>query len=251
MSDVQVKHDVMIAHVEMRRPPDNYFDRALIGDLADAFEAFDRDPAVRCIVLCAEGRNFCAGADFRADADAHIDPEPVYSEALRLFRIETPVVAAIQGSAIGGGLGLALVADFRVATASSRFAANFNRLGIHPGFALSDTLPRLVGAQRAALLFYTGRRLTGAEALSIGLIDQLAEETGLRDAAIALANEICTSAPLAVSATRRTMRQGLADAAAAAVAHELSEQRVQFATSDFREGVCAMASRRTPQLDGR
>jgi enoyl-CoA hydratase/carnithine racemase len=143
-------------------------------------------------------------------------------------------------------LGLALVADFRVASVQSRFTANFNRLGFHPGFGLSVTLPRLVGVQKAALLFYTGRRIGGEEAHAIGLVDVLAPQDELRAAALALSVEIAQSAPIAVVSTRHTLRRGLADAVAAITDHELSEQQQHFQTEDFKEGVRAMAERRLP-----
>ncbi len=170
---------------------------------------------------------------------------------MRLFRCETPVVAAVQGSAVGAGLGLALVADFRVASPETRFVANFNRLGFHPGFGLSVTLPRLVGLQQAALMFYTGRRVTGEEAHAMSLADLLHPQAELRQSALELATEIARSAPLAVTATRRTLRRGLAEAVAEIVEHERAEQARQVATEDFGEGVRAMAERRLPGFAGR
>ena len=254
MSDVAVTKQGHVGIAELRRPPHNYFDIPLIRDLAAAFEAFDADPDCRCILLAAEGRNFCAGADFSAPARATVGDRQgghLYQQAVRLFRCATPVVAAVQGAAVGGGLGLSLVADFRVASPESRFTANFNRLGFHPGFGLSVTLPRVVGVQKAALLFYTGRRIGGEEAHAIGLVDVLAPQESLRTAALALAGEIAQSAPLAVVSTRRTLRRGLAEDVAAITDHELAEQQVQFETEDFREGVRAMAERRAPVFRGR
>lgn len=253
MSDIRIERCGAVAIVEICRAPNNFFDVELIKAIADALDGFDQDIAVRCTMLCAEGKNFCAGANFASAADEGgqgLDAEPLYVEALRLFRVNKPIVAAVQGGAIGGGLGLALAADFRVASAESRFAANFNRLGIHPGFGLSATLPRIVGAQRAAMLFYTGRRITGVEAHAMGLVDVLADDAELRKTAMDLADEIALSAPLAVTSTRRTLRDGLADQVMAAVMHELREQRAHFATKDFQEGVRAMSERRTPQFSG-
>lgn len=254
MSNVRVTRQGHVGIAEICRPPHNYFDIPLIRDLASAFEAFDADPDCRCILLAAAGKNFCAGADFSAPARDTVGDSAgghLYQQAVRLFRCATPVVAAVQGAAVGGGLGLALVADFRVAAPESRFTANFNRLGFHPGFGLSVTLPRVVGAQQAALLFYTGRRIGGEAAHAIGLADVLVPQAELRAAAQALAEEIAQSAPLAVVATRRTLRRGLADAVAAITDHELAEQQAQFATEDFREGVKAMAERRPPHFRGR
>ncbi len=254
MSDVRITRDGHVGIAEICRAPNNYFDKPLIAGLAAAFEEFDADPAIRSILLAAEGKNFCAGADFSSPARDTVgdrDGGHLYQQAVRLFRCGKPVVAAVQGAAVGGGLGLTLVADFRVASPDSRFTANFNRLGFHPGFGLSVTLPRVVGQQKAALLFYTGRRIGGEEAHAIGLVDVLAPQAELRQAALALATEIAQSAPLAVAATRRTLRHGLADAIAAITDHELTEQQQHFETADFKEGVKAMAERRLPVFQGR
>jgi enoyl-CoA hydratase/carnithine racemase len=253
--DVGVDLDGTVAVVELRRPPHNYFDIDLIAQLADAFEALEAERRCRAIVLCAQGSAFCAGANF-ANRDA-TPPQrsarainPLYGEALRLFSCGKPVVAAVHGPAIGGGLGLALVADFRVTCAEARFSANFTRLGFHPGFGLSVTLPRLVGAQQAALLFYSGRRIDGAQAHRIGLADELVALDQVRPRALELAREIATSAPLAVQATRATLRAGLVEQIRSAVAHESMQQNAHFKTADFKEGVAAMAARREPQFKG-
>lgn len=253
VGDVRVSVDGHVGIAEICRAPNNFFDMALIGALATAFERFDADPDIRAVLLCAEGKNFCAGADFTNSARDTVgsrDGGHLYQQAVRLFRCETPIVAAVQGAAVGGGLGLSLVADFRVASAESRFTANFNRLGFHPGFGLSITLPRVVGEQKAALLFYTGRRIGGEEAHAIGLVDILVPQIELRNAALTLAQEIARSAPIAVVSTRRTLRRGLADAIAAITDHELTEQQQHFATEDFSEGVKAMAERRLPSFKG-
>ncbi len=254
MSDVRITTEGHVGVAEICRAPNNFFDIPLIRDIAVAFEQFDADPAIRSILLCAEGKNFCAGADFSSPARQTVGNQQgghLYQQAVRLFRAEKPVVAAVQGAAVGGGLGLTLVADFRVASAESRFTANFNRLGFHPGFGLSITLPRVIGIQKAALLFYTGRRIGGEEAHEIGLADILAPPADLRATALALATEIAQSAPLAVAATRRTLRRGLADEIAAITDHELAEQQIHFETADFKEGVKAMAERRLPVFAGR
>lgn len=237
-----------VAFVEFSRPPHNYFDGPLIGAIADAYEELERGGTCRAIVLCSEGKNFCAGADFAGKNPAEGD---LYEQAVRLFAASLPVVAAVQGAAIGGGLGVALSADFRVATPESRFSANFARLGIHHGFGVTVTLPRVVGAQRALELLYTGERLRGEDAHRIGLCDRLVPSDRLREEAAALAEEIAVSAPLAVRSIRRTMRGDLAERIRDATAHELDEQEKLFATEDFREGVRAAAERRPPRFTGR
>ena len=219
-----------------------------------ANEAFDRlagNRQCRAIVLASEGKSFCAGADFsRRSAGGRGSGAGLYRAAVRLFECPKPVVAAVQGPAIGGGLGLALVADFRVAAPEARFAANFVKLGIHPGFGITATLPRLIGEQNAALLLYTGRRINGDEAFACGLVDAVVPQDQLRGSAIALAAEIAEAAPLAVQATRMTVRRGLAEQVRAQTEHELAEQTRLFATADYREGVRSVAERRPGRFIG-
>jgi 2-(1,2-epoxy-1,2-dihydrophenyl)acetyl-CoA isomerase len=233
--------------VEFSRPPHNYFDGALIGAIADAYEQLERDGSCRAIVLCSAGKHFCAGANFAAKNPAEGD---LYDQAVRLFAARLPVVAAIQGAAVGGGLGVALSADLRVASPDSRFSANFARLGIHHGFGVTVTLPLVVGAQRALELLYTGARVSGEEAHAIGLCDRLVSSDRLREEAVGLATEIAASSPLAVRAIRRTMRGHLADRIREATAHEAAEQAKLFETNDFHEGVSAAAERRPPRFTG-
>jgi 2-(1,2-epoxy-1,2-dihydrophenyl)acetyl-CoA isomerase len=246
--------DDRVGTAEIARPPDNFFDVDLIAALADAYAWLD-EQAARAIVLCSEGKHFCAGADF-AGRTARARPgaggaRNLYDEAVRLFRAQIPVVAAVQGAAVGGGLGLACSADFRVASPRARFWANFARLGLHHGFGLTVTLPAIVGQQRALEMLYAGRQVGGEEAARIGLADRLADPFELRAAAYALAAEIAASGPLAVRSIRATMRGGLADRIRAATDHEVAEQERLQRTADFAEGVRASAERRTPRFEGR
>jgi enoyl-CoA hydratase/carnithine racemase len=219
----------------------------MIAAVADAFEALDHDDSCRVVVLCAEGKNFCAGADFAGAAPSYSTAD-LYRAAVRLFRTRKPIIAAVQGAAIGGGLGLALVADFRVAAPEARFSANFARLGFHQGFGLSVTLAGLVGQQRASELLYTGRRVNGDEAFAIGLVDRVVQLDRVIEEATALAVEIAGSAPLAVESIRATLRGDLADRVAAATEREAAEQLRLRETHDFVEGARAMAERRPPRF---
>lgn len=246
--------DDHVAEVEIHRPPNNFFDARLVRALADAYEQLATGD-VRAVVLCSEGKHFCAGADFHGQSDADALPEEgaseLYREAVRLFRAEIPVVAAVQGAAVGGGLGLACSADFRVAVPEARFAANFARLGLHHGFGLSAVLPAIVGGQYAMEMLYTGRRVTGEEALAHGLADRLVPFGQERAAARELAAEIAASAPLAVRSIRRTLRGRLADAVAEATAREDVEQIRLRATEDFAEGTRASLERRPAHFTAR
>jgi enoyl-CoA hydratase/carnithine racemase len=253
---IGVKLDGIVAEVELREPPNNFVSNDLVGDVGDALEWLDTQGDCRAIVLCAQGKHFCAGADFSRRGP---DGTPtggrrgkhLYKEAQRLWRTKKPIVAAVHGSAIGAGMGLALVADFRVTCDESRWSTNFTRLGFHPGFGLTASLPRLVGATKAALLMYTGRRLTGTQAYEMGLAEVLVPQDEVRTAAMALATEIAQSSPLAVQSARETLRRGLAEAVAMATEREFEEQDWLRHTEDFREGIKAMAERRLPVFKGR
>lgn len=257
--DLGVERRGHVALIEIRRPPHNFFDAALIGEIADAFESLDADADCRALVLAAQGKAFCAGANF-GDGDSDggellSGPRPgaahLYLEGSRLFRTKKPIVAAVHGAAVGGGLGLAMVADFRVTCREARFSANFTRLGFHPGFGLTVTLPAVIGPTKAALMFYTSRRVRGDEAHAMGLADLLVPQDQVREASLALAAEIAENSPLGLIATRTTLRGDLADRVLAATEHELAEQSRLRKTEDFKEGVKAMAERRVPVFNNR
>jgi enoyl-CoA hydratase/carnithine racemase len=260
MSDIGIEKISHVALVEIRRPPNNFFDIPLIKEIAGAFEGFDDDTNVRAVVLAAQGKAFCAGANF-GDGST-LDPQgrrpnepgpgvaPLYVEGNRLFRTKKPIIAAVHGAAVGGGLGLAMVADFRVTCLEARFCANFTRLGFHPGFGLTVTLPAVIGQTKAALMFYTSRRITGEEAYKMGLADVLVPQQQVRDAAIKLAGEIGENSPLGLIATRMTMRGDIAERVRKATDHELEEQTRLRKTEDFKEGVKAVFERRLPNFTG-
>jgi len=244
-----------VATVTLDRPPNNHVSVGLMRDLADALEAIDGDPEIRAVVLASAGKAFCAGADLVAPdgigGTGMGGINALYDQAVRLFSIETPIVVAVQGAAVGAGLGLALVGDFRVAAPEARFSANFVKLGFHPGFGLTHTLPQVIGQQRAALMFLTGRRVKAEEGLDWGLVDQVVPLPELIPTAQALAKEIAENAPLAVVATRKTLRGELAAAVRAATDHEHAQQTILRATDDFAEGVRAVQERRPGNFTGR
>src|SRR6186997_2282457 len=268
-TDIGVEKHGHVGLIEIRKPPLNFFDVSLINQIADALEEFDNDIEIRASVLAAQGKAFCAGANFQdparqaqeareADKTAKGDPADnlgpinhLYIQAVRIFRAKKPIVAAVQGAAIGGGLGLAVSADFRVTCPEARFSANFTKLGFHPGFGLTTTLPELVGKNNAELIFYTSRRVTGEEATKMGLANLCVPQDQVRAEAMKLAAEIAECSPLGLISTRATMRAGLAVRVMAATNHELAEQTKLRATEDFKEGVKATAERRVANFKGR
>jgi enoyl-CoA hydratase/carnithine racemase len=253
--DVSARIDGHVAILEFSRPPNNFVSVELMASLADALDDVDADNSLRVSVLAAAGKTFCAGADLASPTGVGgtgmAGINPLYEQAVRLFSTKKPVVAAIQGAAVGAGLGLALVADFRVAAPEARFSANFVKLGFHPGFGITHTLPRIIGDQKAALMCLTGRRVKGEDALAWGLVDELVPLEHLRSRTIDLAREIAEAAPLAVASTRATLRAGLAEAVKHQTDHELTEQTWLRATADFAEGVRSVNERRLGVFVGR
>ncbi len=250
---LSTRRDGHVAILTFARPPYNFANLALIEAIGAAFDAADTDRDVRAIVLRAGGKVFCAGADLAnanpvADAQAPGERNPFYVAAAKLFGVKKPVIAAIQGAAVGAGLGLALVADFRIAGPEAKFAANFVSLGFHPGFGISAVLERVIGKQRALLMNLTGRRIRAEEAAAWGLADMLADDPAA--AALDLAREIAAGAPLAVQATRKTMRGDLFDVVQRQTDHELAEQAWLQQTDDFAEGVRAVNERRPGNFRG-
>ena len=249
---VTVAEDGHVAVVTIDRPPHNHVSVEFMRDLADAFEAIDKEVELRCSVLQAEGKNFCAGADLvRSEGEGGLGSvNPLYDQAVRLFSVQKPIVAAIQGAAVGAGLGLAVVADFRIASPDAKFAANFVKLGFHPGFGLTHTLPRLIGPAKAQLMFLTARRVKAEEGLPWGLVDEVVPLEDLRAAALKLAKEIAENAPLAIVATRKTLRGDLAAAVRAQTDVEAKEQGWLRKTADYAEGVKSVAERRVGNFVG-
>lgn len=264
MSDTEVGASLQgaVGLVELRRPPHNLLDFGFLGSLAQALTDLAAETDCRALVLASEGRSFCAGANFRgpgalysaaqqSPADAFRDyTARLYAEAERIFAVPKPVVAAVHGPAVGAGVGLALACDLRVSCPEAFFAANFVRLGIHPGFATTVTLPALIGPSRASDMLLTGRRVGGEEAMAMGLVDRLVPAEEVRSAAQALAGEIAAAAPLAVAATRATLRGPLLARVKAQLAHEAAEQAKLIATADAVEGISAMLGRREPRFSG-
>jgi enoyl-CoA hydratase/carnithine racemase len=263
MSTVGVERIGNVVVVELQQGPHNFASVEVMNDLADALSAATEDGA-RAGVICAEGKSFCAGAKFagtegtRADnfgafvqSDTASPIGPFYESAMRLYGVTIPLVAAVHGPAVGAGFGLATACDMRVMCPEAFLLTNFVRLGIHPGFGISLTLPELIGAARAADVLLTARRIYGEEAMQLGLANRLVPQADVRSTAVAIAAEIAMGAPLAVQSTRATMRQGLAERVRERLAHERKTQDWLSSTADAEEGIAAMLERRDPNFSGK
>lgn len=258
IGDVAIEMHDHVALVEIQRPPNNFFDEELIHALGDAFHRLDETPEVRVLVLAAQGKHFCAGRNFaNPETQRRREERPegagneLYAAAVRLFEAKKPVVAAVQGAAVGGGFGLAVMPDFRVVCPEARFTANFVKLGFHPGFGLTHTLPRLIGRQKASQLFLTGQRINGETAYEWGLADILTDAASLRSRAMDFAAEIAENAPLSLLTIRAAMREGLAQKVREQTDKEWAEQRWLQSTDDHKEGIKAVAERRVGNFTGK
>jgi 2-(1,2-epoxy-1,2-dihydrophenyl)acetyl-CoA isomerase len=207
-------------------PPNNYLNIWLLTAINNALAGLAAREDCRALILRSEGKHFCAGRDFSASRTPEDTPERLYAEAVRLFRLDKPWLALVQGGAIGSGFGLAVAADFRIAAPAAYFHANFVKVGLHHGFGLSVTLPAVIGEHQARRVLYFGDRIPADAAQAMGLADVVAEPgeellaEGQRFAA-----RLAALPPAALAAIRMTCRKGLTETEfRAAVAHESSEQ---------------------------
>jgi enoyl-CoA hydratase/carnithine racemase len=249
-----------VATITLNRPDNrNSMTPDLLDGVREAVARAGADPDVRCVVVTGSGKSFCAGADFRTSAMAEGPREgtlgerqyAMYEPFLSILDLEVPVVAAMNGHAIGGGLGLALVCDVRIANREARYGANFVRLGLHPGMATTFLLPRLVGFPRASELLLTGRLVDGETAAAIGLANHAVAPGDVLVTAMEIAREVAAAAPLAVRWTKRSLHEGLAAQVRAAARSEAELQGATTQTEDFREGAAALLGKREPRFTGR
>lgn len=240
----------------------NAFSVEMMDDFAAAVSAVGRDPNVRAVVITGTGDAFSTGADFaampafaaesgRGSLGVHAAIERIYSAFLAVDRLEVPTIAAVNGHAVGGGFGVALLCDIRIVSETGKIGANFVKLGIHPGMAISHLLPAAVGYEVAAELLYTGRLVQGPEAVSLGLARRCVPRDEVLPVAQALAAQIAAAAPLAVRATKKTLRNAARAQLSAHLHTEALAQALLMQSEDAKEGIDAMLTRRSPTFKGR
>jgi len=265
MSEAPVLYETQdyVAKITLNRPENrNSMTPDVLGGFREAILCAREDRELRAVIITGSGQSFCAGADFRsagapgsqAQGDRRIPQEhafAMYEPFLAVLDIEVPTIAAMNGHAIGGGLGLALVCDLRIASREAKYGANFARLGLHSGMAISYLLPRIVGVPKAAELLFSGRLLSGTEAEKIGLAQRAVAASEVAAEAEALARGIAGCAPLAVRLVKRSLYRGLDWNPRAAAESEAWAQSATLATEDAREGIAALLERREPRFTGR
>jgi enoyl-CoA hydratase/carnithine racemase len=258
MSEPAVLYEVRdaIAAITLNRPENrNSMTEDVLSGLEAAIAEVRGDRDVRAVVIAGTGRSFCAGADFKQGAQRGaegLQPNErsfaMYQPFLAVLGIEVPVIGALNGHAIGGGLGLAMVCDMRVANRASKYGANFTKLGLHPGMATTYLLPRLVGVPRAAELLFTGRLVSGEEAERIGLVNYAVDGADVVERAWELARECASCAPIANRWTKRSLYRNVDWQPEAAAELEAGLQARTLETKDHAEGVAALLEKREPKF---
>jgi enoyl-CoA hydratase/carnithine racemase len=243
---------------------------AMTQAMGEAFRAavaeLTGDARLRAVILTGAGRAFSAGGDLtmiegRAAQGAAKGPSgrrqirdgmrAFYQLFLSLREVPCPVIAAINGAAIGAGLCVALACDVRIAASEAKLGLNFTQLGLHPGMGATWTLPRLVGPARAAEILYSSRPLRGEEAAAIGLVNRALPAPEVLPAARALAAEFAAAAPLAVRGVKRALRRSETASLEDQLDFEASEQAACFESKDVQEGLAAARERRAAKFEGR
>lgn len=241
--------------------PDNR--NSMTSELLDAFgraaETAARDKDLRVVVITGTGKCFSSGADFKSQiqrddgafALPHEKSYAMYRDFLKVLDIEVPVIAALNGHTVGGGFGLSLVCDIRIANKDAKYGANFTKLGLAPGMSISYLLPRIVGMSKASELLFTAELFSGEEGARIGYASRAVAAEEVLPSALALAENIATSSPIAVRLTKRNMYAGMGYDVRAHAYMEAYGQAETVATEDAKEGIAALLEKRAPKFVGR
>lgn len=230
-----------------------------IPEFLTAIERIHNDPSVRCVILTGNGQSFCAGGDIRVmkrQASAEVSEMDIRQEyrtgiqrlSLNLFNLEVPIIAAINGHAIGAGLDLACMCDVRIASEDAKMASSFIKVGIIPGDGGAWLLPRIVGMSRAAEMMLTGDMIDAQQALSYGLISRVVPGDELLQAARDVATRITQHASHGVRLTKRLLREGVRSPFETVLELSAVYQAVCHKTPDHAEAVNAFLEKRTPKF---
>lgn len=255
---VRYHADGMVGVITLDRPDNR---NSMTPELLDAFAAASAaaraDGSIRALVITGTGACFSSGADFKSTLQRDTGEAPhersyaMYAPFLSVLDIEVPVVGALNGHTVGGGFGLALVCDMRIGAIDAKYGANFVKLGLAPGMAISYLLPRLVGVAKANELLLTGRLVEGRAAEELGILNRAVPAAEVLREAMELARTIAANAPLAVRATKAAIRRGLALTVREAAREEAVAQAETLTTADCAEGIAALLAKRPPVFTGR
>lgn len=250
-----------VATITLNRP-DRY--NALTPDMReeilDAALTSDRREDVRAVVITGAGRGFCSGGDVKAMQEAadsgRTNPladkmSPIRDRVILAMRNSgKPFIAAVNGAAAGGGMGIALACDIRIASTGARFGQTFSRRGMHPDWGGTYFLPRLIGMAKACELIWTGRMIDAEEAHSLGLVSELTEPEALMPTALDLARSFAAGPPVAIRLSKRALYRSLESGLREALEFETYAQNICLETKDVREGIQAFIEKREPKFSG-
>lgn len=255
---LKVEREDNILWIILNRPHRlNAFNDVMIEELADALDTAERDQTIRCVIITGEGdRAFSAGADITMFPKATPVTAELFSRLGQMVfsKIEAmskPVIAAINGFALGGGLELALACDFRIAAEHAELGQPEITLGLIPGWGGTQRLARIVGLAKAKEMIMLGTRLKADEALKVGLVNKVVPYENLRDEARALAKKLCEGPPIALRYAKQALNFGTQVPLEVGLRLESSLMALTFSTEDLKEGVEAFMSRRKPEFKGK
>lgn len=251
-----------VATLTINRPEKmNTISGPMLDRLTELLVQANEDAEVRVIVLTGTGRAFCAGLDLNdatkgngIGSGAGVSPATIdlrNTPPTVLFALDKPTICALNGSAAGYGMDLAIGCDIRIMARSAKLAAAFVKRGVVPESGGTWLLPRLLGWAKAAEIVFSGRTLTSDQCLELGLANQVVEDDGVADAAQAIAREIAANAPLAVQASKRMMRMGLDETFDTHVQHVYLQLLPLFRSQDFQEGMRSFLEKRPAVFTGR
>jgi len=231
---------------------------ALSKDLLDlldvTFRSLKKNPNIRSVIIYSEGKSWCAGVDLKWASSLGWRIMSAIKKGQKVFaRIERqpiPVIAAINGYAMGGGMELALSCDIRIAAETAAFAQSETSVGLTPGWGGTYRLPKIVGLSAAKELIYTGKRFSAEEALEIGFISKIVAADELKEEAITLAESIARTAPIAVKVAKKAVNKGVSTSVKGGYRAERRGTRRCFRTKDIREGITAVFEKRKPEFKG-
>jgi enoyl-CoA hydratase/carnithine racemase len=262
VSDIELSVDSGVATILLNRPDKkNAFTARMIEDWYEFLMQVRDDPAVRAVVLAGAGAAFCSGADLDDLGDwAGKEPSPlnhkrhltrhIHRIAYAMEDLEQPVIAAVEGPAIGAGMDFSLMCDLRIASETARFSEGYVKVGLVPGDGGCYYLPRLVGMARALELLWTGRFVDAAEAQQIGLVNRVVPAGGAYREALALARQLAAGPPVAIGMIKKATYQSARTDLRTALNLISSDMGVVRSTRDSQEALTAFRERRAPQFSG-
>lgn len=231
----------------------NALNSTVLSELDAAFTEISKDADTKVVVITGEGKAFVAGADISQMSTMNANEGKAFGEQgaavfRKIEKLPIPVIAAVNGFALGGGCELAMACDIRIASAKAKFGQPEVGLGITPGFSGTQRLPRIVGLGKAKELIYTGGHIDAEEAYRIGLVNKVTDPETLMDETLKMANKIASNAPIAVKYSKEAINTGIQMDIDSAIAMEANLFGLCFASEDQKEGMGAFLGKRAPEF---